>query len=77
MKAASNASKEALLNEAQAANYLNVSVRTLQQWRISGKGPLYTKISRAVRYRPEDVEAFVARGVARSTTEADARKRAS
>lgn len=77
MKATSNTSQEALLNEAQAANYLNVSVRTLQQWRMSGRGPLFTKLSRAVRYRVADLEAYVAGGVARSTTEADARKRAS
>ncbi|HEY8125991.1 MAG TPA: helix-turn-helix domain-containing protein [Methylocystis sp.] len=74
MNAASNAPQEALLNEAQAANHLNVSVRTLQQWRVSGRGPLFTKLSRAVRYRRADLDAYVARGVAQSTTQADANK---
>jgi excisionase family DNA binding protein len=77
MNAASNTPQEALLNEAQAANYLNVSVRTLQQWRVSGRGPVFTKLSRAVRFRRADLDAFIAKGVAQSTTEANARKRAS
>jgi excisionase family DNA binding protein len=76
-KAPSAGAAEPLLNEAQAANYLNVSVRTLQQWRVSGRGPGFTKLSRAVRYRRADLDAFIANGVAQSTTEADACKRAS
>ncbi len=74
MSATSTNYSDALLNEAQAANYLNVSVRTLQQWRVSGRGPLFTKLSRAVRYRRADLDAYVARGVAQSTTQVDAKK---
>jgi excisionase family DNA binding protein len=65
-----------LLNEAQAADYLNVSARTLQAWRVQGRGPLFTKLSRAVRYRRADLDAYVARGVVQSTTQADAGKNA-
>jgi len=71
---AAGAEQEALLNEVQAAIYLNVSARTLQQWRVSGRGPLFTKLSRAVRYRRADLDAYVARGVAQSTTQADAKR---
>ena len=63
-----------MLNERQAADFLKLSVRTLQQWRVSGRGPLFTKLSRAVRYRRADLDAYVARGVAQSTTEVDAKK---
>jgi hypothetical protein len=76
-KASSSGTMDALLNEAQTAAFLNVSVRTLQQWRVSGRGPRYTKLSRAVRYQRADLEAFIAKGGTQSTTEADARKRAS
>ncbi len=66
--------RDVLLNEGQAAEFLKLSVRTLQQWRVSGRGPLFTKLSRAVRYRRADLDAYVARGVAQSTTQADAKK---
>ncbi len=63
-----------LLNEAQAASILNVSIRTLQQWRVSGRGPCFTKMGRSVRYRESDLSGFVEKGMVRSTTEADAKK---
>ena len=37
---------------------LNISLRTLQNLRASGKLP-YTQINRKMFYRPEDVEAFI------------------
>ena len=39
------------LNENQAAEFLGLSVRTLQAWRVRGGGPLYVKIGRSVRYQ--------------------------
>jgi hypothetical protein len=38
------------LDENQAAAELNISKRTLQCWRVQGKGPAYLKLGRAVRY---------------------------
>ena len=35
------------------------SVGLLRFWRVKGRGPRYLKIGRAVRYSPEDVEAFI------------------
>ena len=46
-----NSDPDAALNESQAANLLGVSVRTLQAWRLRGRGPRYIKIGRAVRYQ--------------------------
>lgn len=40
----------AVLDEGEAAHFLRVSTRTLQSWRVSGRGPAYLKIGRAVRY---------------------------
>jgi len=51
------------LTEAEAAAVANaegvpVSPRTLANWRWAGKGPLFIKIRRAVRYRRADVVAW-------------------
>jgi hypothetical protein len=39
-----------ILNEGEAAQFLRVSIRSLQSWRVSGSGPAFLKIGRAVRY---------------------------
>lgn len=66
---------EALLGEREAARLLNLSPRTLQARRVTGGGPRFIKLGRAVRYRRADLEAFVEKGAVQSTTEADAQKR--
>lgn len=50
---------EPLLMEVQAAKILNVSPRTLQNWRITRNGPLYIRAGRAIRYRRCDVVAWI------------------
>lgn len=47
------------LREKQAAEYLGMSVKTLQAWRFYSKGPKYLKIGRAVRYQVEDLDQFL------------------
>ncbi len=42
------------------AAYLDVPVQTVYQWRTAGYGPTGVRIGRWVRYRPEDVRAWVA-----------------
>jgi predicted DNA-binding transcriptional regulator AlpA len=42
---------DALLTEVEAAQFLALSVRTLQSWRVKGCGPLFVRAGRAVRYR--------------------------
>lgn len=47
----------------RAAQALGVSYWTLVKWRRRGVGPKYRRIGqKAVRYRPEDLEAFAAEG---------------
>lgn len=49
-----------LLNEDQAANVLGVSPATLATWRCTRRYPLpWVRVGRAVRYRSEDLAAFV------------------
>lgn len=49
-------SADRLLTEEQAAEFLNLSVRTLQGWRCNGFGPKFVRISRRmIRYRRQDL----------------------
>lgn len=43
----------------QVAEYLQIPVKTLYQWRHTGYGPCGRRIGRYVRYRAEDVRAWV------------------
>lgn len=49
-----------MLNEREVAARLGISIKTLQAWRLTRKGPTYSKLGRAVRYHAEAVERFVA-----------------
>jgi predicted DNA-binding transcriptional regulator AlpA len=49
----------ALLNEHDVAIRTGLSVASVRRWRILKKGPRYLKIGAAVRYRPEDVAAWL------------------
>lgn len=46
------------LKEKQAAEYLGLSVKTLQAWRFYCKGPKYLKLGRAVLYPVEYLDQF-------------------
>ena len=50
----------ALLTDIQVAEQLSLKRRTLQAWRYRGYGPPAIALSgRAVRYRQEDVDAWI------------------
>lgn len=53
------APRDILMNERDAAAFLNWSVKTLQARRHLCKPPRYRKIGRSVRYVLADLEAFV------------------
>lgn len=48
-----------LLKPPEVAGDARVSVHTLAVWRTKNEGPRYVKVGRFVRYRPEDVEAWL------------------
>lgn len=51
----------ALLNTAQVADILRVHVVTLVRWRRRNHGPQWVEVApRTIRYRPEDVERWIA-----------------
>jgi excisionase family DNA binding protein len=48
-----------LLTEQELAKRLNVSLASVRRWRVNGRGPLFVKVGALVRYRPEDVDAWL------------------
>jgi predicted DNA-binding transcriptional regulator AlpA len=63
---------DSALTENQAAEFLGLSVRTLQAWRVRGGGPRYAKLGRAVRYRRSELVSFQQAHTVGSTSEVDA-----
>ena len=57
-----------LYREQKAAEYLCVSVGTLQQWRSAGRGPSYRKLGKRVLYAQRDLEEYVENLRRRSST---------
>jgi excisionase family DNA binding protein len=51
---------EPLVTEDEAASLLRVSLTSVRRWRREGCGPVYRKIGRSVRYRPDDLADFIA-----------------
>lgn len=49
-----------VVDEKQAAAYVNLSVKTLQARRAAHKAPAFLKIGRSIRYRLVDLDAFLA-----------------
>jgi excisionase family DNA binding protein len=57
------------LTPREAASYLRTSTSTLAKRRLSSDGPAFTRIGRAIRYRREDLDAYMAGRLVRSTSE--------
>jgi hypothetical protein len=49
-----------LMTEEEISRRLNVSVASLRRWRLIGNGPGFIKIGSLVRYRPEDLDSWLA-----------------
>lgn len=47
-----------LITEKEAAQFLSVSLRTIQNWRFRNRGPKYKKLGRLVRYSVADLYAY-------------------
>lgn len=43
----------------EAARYIGLRKCTLEAWRVRGSGPVFLKLGKAVRYRKEDLDAFI------------------
>ena len=58
-----------LRTTAQAADYVNLSPRTLERYKVTGEGPRFVKLGRRVLYRREDLDEWIERGLRRSTSD--------
>jgi predicted DNA-binding transcriptional regulator AlpA len=60
------------LNEHDLARITGLSVASVRRWRLLRQGPKYLKIGAAVRYRPEDVSAWLESRPSGGTTSPEA-----
>ena len=49
-----------LLTEGDVAQRLHVSLASVRRWRLEQRGPQFIKVGSLVRYRPEDVDRWLA-----------------
>lgn len=61
----------------EAARYLSLSNRTLEKLRVTGTGPEYFKMGRAVVYAISDLDAWIAKNRRASTSDRGALSTAS
>ena len=57
------------LSTRQAAEWLGLSARTLERYRMTGGGPMYHLFGTAVRYLREDLDAWAVNRRRRSTSD--------
>ena len=59
------------LTQAEAADVLRISARSLERWRLEGTGPAYRKFGRRVVYGRADLETWAESRVFTSTSESE------
>ncbi len=62
--------KTRLLSRGNVEATYGITKRFLEVAAVRGDGPLMVKVGRLVRYRPEDIEAWIASRTVASTSEA-------
>ena len=62
-----------LVTPSQLFARIGIKETTLATWRVLGRGPRFIRVGRSIRYRSEDVEAWLSDRTADSTTDADGR----
>ena len=58
-----------ILTTKEAAAYCRLSTPTLERFRLTGNGPPFLKLGKAVRYRRSDLDTWLASRLVRSTSE--------
>lgn len=51
--------KEKLLTTKEVAEYLDIALSTVKQYRVNRTGPVYIKVGPLVRYRKADVDTWL------------------
>lgn len=50
---------KSLMKPNEAACYLGLATGTLKKWRLAGKGPMFFKMGRAIRYSQADLDLWL------------------
>lgn len=58
-----------MVDTTAAAEYVGLAKNTLEKMRLYGNGPRFAKYGRAVRYSTDELDAWIARNSAASTSE--------
>ena len=58
-----------LLTDDQVFQLFGIKPKTLANWRCTGAGPAFVKVGHHVRYRPQDLQAFLDSRVFKSTSD--------
>ena len=58
-----------VIKTSDAALYIHLSKPTLERMRVTGNGPPFLKLGRAVRYRKADLDEWLASRLVRSTSQ--------
>ena len=58
-----------ILDTSEAAARVRLSKPTLERLRLTGNGPAFVKLGRAVRYRKADLDDWLASRLVRSTSQ--------
>lgn len=64
-----------LMHTVEAAQYLSLSKPTLERFRLTGEGPPYLKLGKAVRYRRTELDAWLESQLITSTSERGAHRK--
>jgi hypothetical protein len=54
--------RDRFVNDVEAAKIISSSPQTLRNWRHIGRGPVYHKLGRMIRYSVQDLLDFMAAG---------------
>ena len=53
----------------EAAEYVRLSARTLERYRVTGEGPKYLKLGRRVLYQRSELDTWLENKIRRSTSD--------
>ena len=59
-----------LLTTDEAATFLSLKRKTLENWRVAGGGPQFIRAGGRIAYDPRDIEAWIAARRVSNTSEA-------
>jgi len=61
--------KDPILDTYEAAEVLGLAKHTLDNWRTTGKGPMYIRVGNRIRYRKSSLDEFLSKNRQWSTSE--------